>query len=314
MLIIEKMRKILPVITLLTLVILVGIVDPSFLSVRNFVQLLQDISMLFIMAMGITLVIYIGGIDLSSQSLASMATVLIVTTLPLFGFWGVILTLLIGFAFGAISGFLHVKLKIASFITTLAIGGVAYSTGQVISGQRGLYISGELRDSALGWAYKTTFGIPNEIVVSLGLLAVFLFLERRTTFGRSLKAIGAGELAAVASGIKVERIKIIAFALSGMLAVMAGIVLSARLAGGSPTAADMFLLPAIVAVLVGGTPLTGGVGGVLNTFIGALIVAVVRTGMVFLEVPATSQQIVFGVVLIIAIAATIDRSKVSIVK
>lgn len=310
----KQIRNFLPLVTLVTLVILVSVVDSGFLSVHNLVQLLQDISMLFIMAMGITLVIYIGGIDLSSQSMASMATVLVVTLVPLYGVGGVLLTLLIGFCFGALSGYLHVKLRIASFITTLAVGGMAYSTGQVVSGQRGQYISGDLRENALGWAYQQTLGIPNEILVSLVLLVVFLFLERRTTFGRSLKAIGAGELAAVASGIKVERIKVIAFALSGFLAVMAGVILSARLAGGSPTSADGFLLPAIVAVLVGGTPLTGGVGGVLNTFIGALIVAVVRTGMVFLEVPATAQQIVFGVVLIVAIATTIDRSKISIVK
>jgi ribose transport system permease protein len=87
-----------------------------------------------------------------------------------------------------------------------------------------------------------------------------------------------------------------------------------KLSGGSPVIANGFLLPAVVAVLVGGTPLTGGVGGVLNTFIGTLIVAVVRASMLYLNIPATSQQIVFGLVLIVAIALTIDRSKVRVVK
>ncbi len=310
----DKIRKIFPLLTLTVLVAIISVFDPSFLSVSNLIQLVSDISMLFVMALGITLVIYIGSIDLSSQSMASMATVLAVATLPAYGYGGVALILVIGFLFGALSGFLHVKLKIASFITTLAIGGVAYTTGEVASGQRAGYIPQDVRENVLGWAFGNSFGIPNEILVALVLLIALLFVERRTTFGRTLKAIGAGELAASASGIRVDRVKILAFALSGMMAVMSGLLLSAKLSGGSPTAANMFLLPAIVAVLVGGTPLTGGVGGVLNTFIGALIVSVIRTGMVFWGVPAQAQQIVFGAVLIVAIATTIDRSKVTIVK
>ena len=130
----------------------------------------------------------------------------------------------------------------------------------------------------------------------------------------ALKAIGAGELAAVASGINVARIKILAFAISGVLAAIAGLLFSIKLSGGSPTIANGFLLPAIVAVLVGGTPLTGGVGGVINTVIGTMIVAVIRTSMLYFEVDATKQQMIFGIILIIAIALTIDRSKMRVVK
>jgi len=112
----------------------------------------------------------------------------------------------------------------------------------------------------------------------------------------------------------VNRYKIIVYMISGLIAAFAGFLFSIKLAGGAPNIAEGFLLPAITAVLIGGTPLTGGVGGVLNTLIGALIVAVIRTAMVYLEVPATAQQIVFGVILIIAIALTIDRSKLAMVK
>ena len=132
--------------------------------------------------------------------------------------------------------------------------------------------------------------------------------------GRVFKPIGAGEPGAIASGIHVERFKVAAFAISGALAAMSGLMLAARLSGGSPTSADQFLLPAIVAVLVGGTPLTGGVGGVVNTMIGALIVAVIRASMVYLDIPAQGQQFFFGCVLIAAIALTIDRRKVRTVK
>ncbi|MDE1949359.1 MAG: ABC transporter permease, partial [Burkholderiales bacterium] len=165
-----------------------------------------------------------------------------------------------------------------------------------------------------GWFTGSSAGIPHEIFIAGALLLVLLFVERRTTLGRALKAIGAGEPAALASGLRVDRYKIAVYTLAGLISAFAGLMFSVKLAGGSPNIAEGFLLPAIVAVLIGGTPLTGGVGGVLNTLIGALIVAVIRTAMVYLEVPATAQQIVFGIVLIIAIALTIDRSKLAIVK
>ena len=141
------------------------------------------------------------------------------------------------------------------------------------------------------------------------LLLIAWFLQTRTTFGRALKAVGSGELAAVASGLNVDRVKILAFALSGTFAAIAGLIFSVKLSGGDANLANGFLLLAIVAVLVGGTPLTGGVGGVINTVIGTLIVMVIRAAMVYLEVDATHQRMIFGIVLIAAIALTIDRSK-----
>ncbi|GGO83886.1 ABC transporter permease [Marinobacterium nitratireducens] len=310
----EQVTKYLPYITLFSLVALISLYDPAFLKLENLLQTAQDISTLFIMALGMTFVIYIAGIDLSSQSVASMTTVIVALLLPSFGIGAALAAVIIGAVFGMASGLVHTRFKIASFIATLAVGGIAYATGQVVSGQRSTYMPADLREQSMGWMVGNTAGIPHEIFVALALLLIALFIERRTVFGRSLKAVGSGELAAVASGLKVTKIKVMTFALSGAFAAMAGVMLATRLSGGSPTMADQFLLPAIVAVLVGGTPLTGGVGGVLNTLIGALIVAVIRTSMTYLEVPAEAQQIFFGVVLIAAIALTIDRSKVKVVK
>lgn len=310
----EKLKPHLPWITLVLLTLIVGSVHPNFLKPENLIQVAADISTLFIMALGITFVIYIGSIDLSVQSIANMTTVLVTVLLPTLGFATIPAALLAGLLCGAASGFITTKWKVPSFISTLAIGGVALSIGQYVSGQRALFMDAGLRDSTLGWMIGQTFGLPNEIFLALSLLMLALLLERKTTFGRALKAIGAGEPAAVASGLQVGRYKIMAFALSGGLAAMADLLFAAKLSGGSPTIAEGLLLPAIVAVLVGGTPLTGGVGGVLNTFIGALIVAVVRTSMVYLEVPAQAQQIFFGLVLIVAIALTIDRRSAGVVK
>ena len=299
---------------MVVLVLMVGAMDPSFLSLHSLFELASDISALFIMAMGITFVIYIGGIDLSSQSIANMTTVVVTMLLARLGFGAVLVSLLIGACFGAVSGFISTRARIPSFITTLAVGGIALSVGQYVSGQKSLSMNAEQRDASLGWMIGNSYGIPHELFVAGGLFLLALFIERRTTIGRVMKAIGNGEAGTIASGINVERYKVIAFAISGMLAAAAGVVLATRLSGGSPEIANQFLLPAIVAVLVGGTPLTGGVGGVLNTLIGALIVAVIRTSMVYLSVPASAQQILFGVVLIGAIALTIDRSKIKLVK
>lgn len=310
----QRLKKHYPWITLVVLTVVVSAVNPTFLRPENLIGLAGDISTLFVMALGITFVIYIGGIDLSTQSVANMTTVLATLLLPVLGVFSALACVLIGAGFGLISGFVSTRLKVPSFIATLAVGGVALSVGQYVSGQRALYMNADLHDRAFGWVTANTLGIPNKLVIAIVLLLLALFVERRTIVGRVLKAIGAGELAAVASGIRVDRYKIIAFVISGAFAAAAGVMFAITLSGGSPTIANGFLLPAIVAVLVGGTPLTGGVGGVLNTAIGALIVAVIRTSMLYLNIPATGQQVFFGAVLIVAIALTIDRSKVKIVK
>ncbi|WP_077033627.1 ABC transporter permease [Pelomonas sp. KK5] len=310
----DRLRPHFPWITLVLLTLAVSAINPTFLAPASLLQMVADVSTLFVMALGITLVIYIGGIDLSVQSVANMTTVLATLALPVLGAWSLPAVLLVGAVMGLASGIASTRLKVPSFIATLAIGGVALSVGQYASGQRALFMDAEMRDREFGWIIGSTAGVPNEILIAGALLAVLLFIERRTTLGRALKAIGAGEPAAAAAGLPVGRYKIAVYAISGLIAAFAGLLFSVKLAGGAPNIAEGFLLPAIVAVLIGGTPLTGGVGGVLNTLIGALIVAVIRTGMVYLEVPPQAQQIVFGGVLIVAIALTIDRSKLAMVK
>lgn len=311
---IERIKPHLPWITLLALVTLVGGFDPHFLRPASLISMVADIMPLFIMALGMTFAIYIGGIDLSAQSVANMTTVIASVSLPLFGPATAVVCILAGMAFGAVSGLVTTRLFVPSFVSTLAVGGIAYSLAQFLSGQRALYMDATARDASFGWMVGNTLGLPNELLLGLVLLLLTLFLQQRTVFGRALKAVGAGEPAARCSGLNVGRIKIMAFALSGLLAAIAGLLFSVKLSGGSPTLANGFLLPAIVAVLVGGTPLTGGVGGVLNTLIGTLIVAVIRSSMLYFEIDATMQQMVFGGVLIVAIALTIDRSKLRIVK
>jgi ribose transport system permease protein len=152
------------------------------------------------------------------------------------------------------------------------------------------------------------------VLIGVAVLLVCLFIQRYTPFGRFSSAIGAGEEATRASGVNVDRYKIIAFIISGAMAGLAGVMLSGIMSGGSARMADNLLLPTIASVIVGGTAITGGVGSVWRTVIGALIISVVRVGMQFIGVDVFAQQIVFGVMLVLAVAITIDRSKIPIVK
>jgi ribose transport system permease protein len=309
----RDLRKWLPLGTLVALVILVGIAQPSFLQPSTLVELASDTSVLFILATGVTFVIMLGAIDLSIQSMASLASVIVALSVARLGYGSYVLALAIGALAGLCSGIVHVRLKIPSFIATLAMGGVLFSAALVISKERSITL-----DDA-GRAYQTwitgrALGAPNVVVVGFVVLVVAHVVQAHTRFGRYSAAIGAGEPAAYASGVKVSRQKIFAFALSAGFAALAGIVLAGRLASGSPTLAAELLLPSIAAVVVGGTAITGGVGSIWRTLVGALIISVVRIGMTFLGVNIFAQNIVFGAVLIAAVAITIDRSKIPIVK
>jgi ribose transport system permease protein len=309
----DRLRQWLPLITLVVLVALVGALQPVFLQPATLLELAGDTAVLFILATGVTFVIMLGGIDLSLQSMASLASVVVALTLSSLGYGAFVLAVGIGAIAGLLSGLAHTRLRIPSFIATLAMGGVLFSAALVSSGERSITLEQSDR-GYLQWITGDALGVPNVVLIGLVVLVVAHVLQAHTRFGRYSAAIGAGEPAAYASGVKVNRQKVLAFALSGGFAALAGVILTGRLASGSPTLAAEMLLPAIAAVVVGGTAITGGVGSIWRTLVGALIISVVRIGMTFLGVNIFAQNIVFGVVLVLAVAITIDRSKIPIVK
>jgi ribose transport system permease protein len=309
-----RLQTWLPVIVLAALVMLVGLYDRTFFSVGNFLEVTADTMTLFLMASGVTLVIMIGGIDLSVQAVASMTSCILAVYLPRYGFFAIPLAVLGGVVAGFLGGLVSTRLRIPSFIATLAVSGVVLSTGYWFSDTKSVNIPRDLSDSYLFWAVGDFLGVPNEIWVGAVFVAILSFVLGFTPFGRLVRGIGAQERAVIASGIDVDRIKIAAYTLSGTMAGVAGIVMAARLGSGSPTLANEFLLPAIACIVVGGTAITGGVGSVWRTFVGALIVQVVRIGMTFMGVSVFAQQIVFGVILIAAVAVTMDRTKVLVIK
>lgn len=310
----ERLHTYLPIVFLIVLVLLVGAYDPSFFSVQNFLTVTADTMTLFLMASGVTLVIMIGGIDLSIQAVASMASCILAAYLGRFGIWTIPLAVLGGAAAGLAGSLVSTRLRIPSFIATLAVSGVVLSAGYWFSDTRSINIPPDLSASYLSWAVGETLGVPNEIWVGVVAMVVLSVILQLTPFGRLIRGIGAQEQAVIASGINVDRIKIAAYVLSGTMAALAGVVMAARLGSGSPTLANEFLLPAIAAIIVGGTAITGGVGSVWRTFVGALIVQVVRIGMTFMGVSVFAQQIVFGIILVAAVAITLDRSKLLVVK
>jgi len=306
-------RAAIPIILRLGLVTLIGALRPSFLTADTLLVVMADTATLFILATGITFVVMLGGIDLSIQAVASLSSVIVAINLSHIGYWAFPATLLVGFLTGAFSGVVHVWLRIPSFIVTLATSGLVAAAALLLSQERSITI-GETGRGYLSWITGRPFGIPSVIMVGAIVAVVGIWLQRYTPFGRYSTAIGAGEAATWASGVKVNRQKVIAYSLSAGLAALAGILLTGRLSSGSPTLANELLLPAIASVVVGGTSITGGAGGIGRTVIGALIISVVRVGMTFVGVDIFAQQIVFGTVLILAVAVTIDRTKILIVK
>lgn len=310
----EHIRTMLPPAVLVSMVFVVGIYDPTFFSLPNFETVISDTMTLFLMATGLTLVIMMGGIDLSVQAVASMASCILAVYLPEIGLLAIAMAVLGGTIAGLGSGFVSIALRIPSFIATLAAGGLVTSAAYWFSDTRSVNIAGDLTGRYLHWAVGTTAGVSNDIWVGAVFLIFLGVLLGATPFGRYVRAIGAQERAVIASGINVNRVKIATFMLSGTMAAVAGVMMAARLGSGSPTLANEFLLPAIASVIVGGTAITGGVGSIWRTLIGALIIQVVRIGMTFMGVSVFTQQIVFGFILVAAVAVTMDRKKILVIK
>ncbi|MBK8025828.1 MAG: ABC transporter permease [Chloroflexi bacterium] len=309
----EHVRQLMPFVVLIVLVILVGLVTPEFLAPQTLIVLAADTATLFVMGAGVTFAIMLGGIDLSIEAVASFVSVVVALALPQFGYFAFLIGIAVGIGAGLLNGLVHVRLLLPSFIVTLAAAGVWTGIGLLISNATSVPISAA--DRALTtWVTADTLGIPNELFIAALVLAFALFIQHYTPFGRYSRAIGSGEAATWASGVNVPMNKIIALAISSGLAGLAGVMLACRLSSGGPRIADQFLLPAIATVVVGGTSISGGVGSVWRTVLGALIITVIRTGMNFVGVDAFAQQIVFGIVLIIAVGMTIDRSKMPIIK
>lgn len=300
------LEKIIPFIGLILLVIIISVLNSAFLEPSNLFNLLRQVSINGLIAFGMTFVILTGGIDLSVGSTLALSSALI-AILMVSGVDSMI-ALLVGCIFGAILGAINGLLitlgKMAPFIATLATMTVFRGLTLVITdGNPITNLNGSYAFQLFGRGYF--LGIPVPAVTMFITFIILYIILHKTIFGRQTYAMGGNEKADFISGIKVNKLKIMIYSLAGLMSAMAGAILTSRLNSAQPTAGMSYELDAIAAVVLGGTSLTGGKGRILGTLIGVLIIGVLNNGLNLLGVSSFYQQVVKGVVIIIAVL--IDR-------
>lgn len=277
-----------------------GIFSSAFFTTNNILNILRQISINAIIAFGMTFVILIAGIDLSVGSVVAL-TGTITAGLIANGvnmIVALLVGLILGCAVGFANGFFVAKGHVPSFIVTLAMMTIVRGFAYVYSDGRPVRVD-NAKFSDIGNGY---FGpIPIPVVLMIVLLAVSAILLGRTRFGRYVYAIGGNREAAKFSGINIVKVELLSYTICGFLAGLSGIVLAARMYSGQPIAGNGFELDAIAAVVVGGTSLSGGVGTLGGTIIGALIIGVLNNGLNLIHVPFYWQLIVKGAVILTAV-------------
>lgn len=282
------------------LCIVISIITPRFLTLSNITNVLTQISVNAIIAVGMTFVILTGGIDLSVGSILAISGAVAAYIVKASG--SVILALIvaavIGVAIGLINGVLISKGKVQAFIVTLAsmtiFRGVTYvfTNGTPISGLGGTF--GDIGNKKLGF-------LPVPVLITLIIVLIAYYVLSETRFGRYLYALGGNEDSARLSGINTDKIKSMVYAVSGVAAAISGVIITSRIGSASPNAGSGFELDAIAAVVIGGTSLSGGEGSVMGTIIGALIIGVLNNGLNLMNVSPFYQSIVKGAVILIAV-------------
>lgn len=288
---------------LIALVVVMAVLSRDFLNGQNLLNVGVQASVTAILAFGVTFVIVSAGIDLSVGSVAALSATVVAWCATKEGLpvWlSVLLGLAVGAAAGLVSGALVAYGRLPAFIATLAMLSVGRGLALVISGGSPIAFPSSL--GGLGGTLGGRLPVPVLVLAATGAVAALVLA--RTYTGRAMFAIGGNEEAARLSGIDVRRRKLVIYALSGLFAAVAGIVLAARLTSAQPQAAVGYELDAIAAVVIGGASLSGGSGKVSGTLIGALILAVLRNGLNLLSVSAFWQQVATG--LVIALAVLLD--------
>ena len=286
----------------------------TFMTARNWLNISQQMSMLIVVAAGMTIVMVMGDFDLSVGSMASLAGIVVAVLLTLdYPIWAAIsLALLLGLAGGAINGALIAYVGILPFVATLAtltmLSGAAFvvSGGKTISGRAIPEEFGNFARSGipLGEWGGVAVSLPNLTVVALIVVVLVWVLLEQTTFGRRLYAIGGNIEAAHLSGVAVRKLKLIAFALTGGTAALAGIMYASRVASANPTQGSGLMLNAIAAVFLGSTLSEHGEPRLLYTILGVLVLGVLDNGLTQLSVDSYIRQILVGGIIILAVSTS----------
>jgi ribose transport system permease protein len=314
---IARWRSWAPVAVLIALCLMIALVNSNFMTVSNFLRLLNTAAIPLVLTMGATFIILMGSIDLSVEGIVAVTAVMVSllvandVSAQAIGLWSVPLAVLVGGLMGLANGLLHVKLRTPSFMTTLGVGFAGVGIATAILGGVTVRISDQtFRFLSLG----RVGGVPMAVWIAGAAVAVAYVIQERTRIGRWLYAIGTDEVTARHAGIPIERTRIVIFAIAGLFYGLGGVLSAAQFGQGHALISQGRLFTTVTAVVVGGTALSGGVGSVLNSVIGVLIVVVLTNGMVLMGIEPYVQQGVQGLLIIAAVALALDRSRLDVVK
>ena len=293
------------IVVLIVFFIMMIILSPYFLTKRNIINIMRQISINGLISVGMTLVILSGGIDLSVGSILAICGMIMARMVQIsndFGTLGIVLGLLlsifIGIALGSLNGYLVGYFRVPPFVTTLGMMSIArgitfiYSDGQPIP---------NLSPNFLLIGTGFFLGIPIPFYIFLFCLLFFSFLLKRVPFGRNLYAVGASPKCAYLSGINIKLATFSVYLISGLMSAIAGIILTARTTSGLPQAGVTYELDAIAAVVIGGASLSGGKGSLLGTFLGVLLIGILGNSLNLLGVSSYYQQVTKGVIIVLAV-------------
>jgi ribose transport system permease protein len=309
---VKMLRRYGSMVLLAVILIAVSSAAPGILRWRAMNSLLMDNAPLLILIVGATVPILLGCLDLSIAAMASLAAVVAAMLSPEIGSVSAFVVVAGAAMIGGLQGWLIGRLQVPSFVISLgALGifkGIAmYLTGASMVGiAPGIPIYDLLRGRS--------FGISNSFLLVLIMAGTFAAMLKFTNLGRNIYAFGANEVAVYISGVRRDLVRSFAFATSAGCAALGGIIMVSQTMFASATVANSLLLPALVGVVVGGTAISGGVGGVLSSLIGGLIAILIRVGVTISGLPPESQDVAFGIAILIAVAITTDRAKIGIVK
>ncbi len=286
---------------LFAMIILMSIISDVFLTPRNITNIIRQISINGILATGMTFVIITGGIDLSVGSILAVSGVVaawLVKNTDMAIVWVFFISLISGGACGFINGIIISRLNVPPFISTLALMTACRGLAYRIAGGRPIV---DLNDQFLSIGRGHFLGIPNPIWWMALVLVTGYVLLQHTKYGRFVYYVGGNEEAARVSGINVKSVKAMVYTLAGLCAGFGGIILASRINSGQPQAGMTYELDAIAAVVIGGTSLTGGIGTIGGTLVGAFIIGIINNGMNLMNVSPFNQMIVMGLVILGAV-------------
>ena len=281
-----------------------SVASPSFLTTNNLIGLLRQVSMLMIASVGMTFLIIAGGIDLSIGSANAVTGVLCALSVAKLGFpipVGILVGILAGGLIGFVNGLLVTRVNLPPLLATLGMMVALRGAGFLITGGHTIY---GVPDPYLWLGRGYVLGIiPVPVIVMLAIYAVYVFVQRKTTFGLYMYAIGGDRVASRRAGINDKLYMVLAFVNTGLLVGLSGVIASSRFGAALPNAGLNFEMDVITAVVIGGTSIFGGIGRLGGTLLGVLIIGMITNGMLLLDVHSYWQQVAKGLILIVAVGA-----------